>query len=137
MAESSNSVNMVRLESSDGKIFEVEEAVASQSGFLRRVIRDVGTKNPIPLTTISSQVLEKLIEYCRHHHMHVKNDYDRMRIFNDFDFYFLTALNRQTLFELTEAANFLDIKVLRDHACQVIADSMRQNYRKAKFERDI
>lgn len=137
MAESSNSVNMVRLESSDGKIFEVEEAVASQSGFLKRVIGDVGTKNPIPLTTISSQVLEKLIKYCRHHHMHVKNDYDRMRIFNDFDFYFLTALNRQTLFELTEAANFLDIKVLRDHACQVIADSMRQNYRKAKFERDI
>ena len=69
--------------------------------------------------------------------MHDKNDNDRMLIFGRFDFHFLTALNRQTLFELTEAANFLDIKVLRDHACQVIADSMRQNYRKAKFERDI
>ena len=137
MAESSNSVNMVRLESSDGKIFEVEEAVASQSGFLKRVIGDFGTKNPIPLTTISSQVLEKLIEYCRYHHMHDKNDNDRMLIFGRFDFHFLTALNRQTLFELTEAANFLDIKVLRDHACQVIADSMRANYWMANFDRDI
>ena len=41
MAEASN--NLVSLESFDGEIFEVEEAVASQSGFMKSVTGNVGT----------------------------------------------------------------------------------------------
>ena len=42
MAEASD--NLVSLESFDGEIFEVEEAVASQTGFIKSVTGNVGTK---------------------------------------------------------------------------------------------
>ncbi|KAJ2444724.1 hypothetical protein GGF42_006216, partial [Coemansia sp. RSA 2424] len=59
---------MVVLQSSDGKDFTVDIAVAKQSKLISNLIEDIGESDePIPLPNVASKVLEKVIEYCEYH----------------------------------------------------------------------
>jgi len=58
---------IVKLESSNGKIFEVDELVASESKVVKNMIEDVGIDHPIPLVKLSNNILSKVIEYCKYH----------------------------------------------------------------------
>ena len=57
----------VRLESSDGQIFEVDEAVAFESKEIKNMYEDICTNNIIPLLNVSSKILAKVIEYSNYH----------------------------------------------------------------------
>lgn len=54
----------IKLISSDGEKFEVEEAVAFQSNIIKSLADE---DDCIPLPLIHSQVLKKVLEYCRKH----------------------------------------------------------------------
>ncbi|CAN6674705.1 hypothetical protein TRVA0_061S00650 [Trichomonascus vanleenenianus] len=59
---------MVKLKSSDGVIFDVDKKVAMKSVVLTRLIEDTGDDDTeIPLDNVSSNVLEKVLEYCEYH----------------------------------------------------------------------
>lgn len=57
----------VRLKSSEDEIFEVDEAVASQSIAIKYMIEDTGTDNIIPLLNVTSKILAKVIEFSNYH----------------------------------------------------------------------
>jgi S-phase kinase-associated protein 1 len=57
----------VRLKSSDDEIFEVGEAVASQSEVIKNIIEDIGTDYIIPLLNVTSKILAMVIEYSNYH----------------------------------------------------------------------
>lgn len=57
---------VVKLESSDNKLFEVDKAVASESEMLKNIIEETRIDGPILLPKVSSNVLAKVIEYCEH-----------------------------------------------------------------------
>ncbi|KAL5726508.1 SKP1-like protein 1A [Ranunculus cassubicifolius] len=57
----------VTLRSSDGKAFDVEEAVALQSQTIKHMIEDECADDGIPLPNVTSKILAKVIEYCKKH----------------------------------------------------------------------
>ena len=101
----------MRLESSDGKIFDVQEAVALQSVMIKNVAEDFGYEDPIPLPSVSSDILEKIIQYCTHHVDHPPRPMETQDDVDPWDVDFV-KLDRSILFQLALAAQYLDIMSL-------------------------
>jgi len=105
--------------SCDGKIFQVEDAVASQSQIIKKVMDDLGTHTTIPLPLVSSNILEKVIQYCTYHAADEVNS-------SRWDSEFLESLDdHETLLKVVVAANYLCIKSLLDLTCKAIAHMIR------------
>ncbi|KAK8693315.1 hypothetical protein V6N13_070904 [Hibiscus sabdariffa] len=110
------------LKSCDGKIFEVEEAVAVQSQMIKNMIEDDCANEEIPLPDITGEILSKIIEYCKMHVDGNNNSNDELKA-RDADF--ITRVDLNTLYYLIVAANFLNVKSLLDLTCQRVADIIK------------
>ncbi|KAF8329485.1 S-phase kinase-associated protein 1A-like protein [Cantharellus anzutake] len=127
----------VKLLSSDGVLFEVDESTASRSGVIRTVLVDVGNKDPIPLLNVKSHVLTKVLEYCEHHRNEplppldveysISPSLDIMRRKNThisgWDQQYMKC-EQELLFEVIQAASYLDIQSLLDLGCRTVANMM-------------
>lgn len=128
----------VKLKSNDSggepKVFEVPKEVAEMSLTVKNMIDDVGDGGvpdvPIPLPNVSAKILEKVIQYCDHHHKHPtpqsddKKDEKRTDDISAWDSEFC-RVDQATLFELILAANYLDIKPLLDLTCKTVANMIK------------
>eukprot|EP00253_Pinus_taeda_P022087 PITA_22087 len=102
---------IVRVKSYDGQIFE--------SGIIKKFIDVVGTENPILFRVCqASHILEKIIKYCTYHVHHTTQGE-----VEPWDVEFVNV-DRSTLFQLAQAAHYLDITTLLDLVCQTIADAI-------------
>ncbi|XP_019179660.1 PREDICTED: SKP1-like protein 1A [Ipomoea nil] len=116
-----SSSKMIILKSSDGEIFKVDEEVALESQVLKYMIvdnDDITITIPVPMVT--SKILDMVIDYCKCHAEAAKGtiDSDNLKAF-DANF---VEVDQTILFDLVEAANFLNINSLLDLICQTIAD---------------
>ncbi|KAL0366012.1 UNVERIFIED_CONTAM: SKP1-like protein 1A [Sesamum radiatum] len=131
-----NASKKITLRSSDGEVFEVEEAVAIESQTIKHMIEDDCADNVIPLPNVTGKILSKVIEYCKRHvdaaasASAAKADDklasasvtdDDLKAF-DADF---VKVDQATLFDLILAANYLNIKGLLDLTCQTVADMIK------------
>ncbi|EGC37919.1 cytosolic glycoprotein FP21 [Dictyostelium purpureum] len=123
--------SIVKLESSDEKVFEIEKDIACMSVTIKNMIEDIGESDtPIPLPNVTSTILEKVLDYCKHHHQHPspqaddKKDEKRLDDIPPYDRDFC-KVDQPTLFELILAANYLDIKPLLDVTCKTVANMIR------------
>ena len=107
----------MRLKSSDGKIFEVPKAVALLSVIIKTVVEDLRSENPIPLPSVSSDILEKIIKYCTYHVDHPIRTIGKV---DPWDAEFVNV-DLPTLFQIGWAAQSLDIATLLDLVCRTIA----------------
>lgn len=57
----------ILLKSSDGEVFEVDEAVALESQTIKHLIEDDCAGSNIPLPNVTSKILAKVIEYSKRH----------------------------------------------------------------------
>ncbi|CAA7048218.1 unnamed protein product [Microthlaspi erraticum] len=126
------------LKSSDGETFEVEEAVALQSQTISHMVEDDCVENGVPLANVTSNILVKVIEYCRKH-VPVIPDGDGAspssseEELKTWDAKFIEEIDQSTLFHLILAANFLNIKGLLDLTCQPIPSKERLQRRFVLF----
>lgn len=60
---------ILTLTTSDGKSIEVESSVFQASGFIQNMIQDLSDNAEwtISLPNMNSMILQKIIEFCRHH----------------------------------------------------------------------
>ncbi|XP_026450382.1 SKP1-like protein 4 [Papaver somniferum] len=121
---------MVTLMSSDGETFEVEEAVALQSGTIKHMIEDGCADNAIPIPNITSNILAKVIEYCKKHAEETPQGDARRRYtveedLKNWDAEFIIKVNDYILFDLILAANYLNIKDLLELTTQKVADTIK------------
>ncbi|KAL3539092.1 hypothetical protein ACH5RR_002458 [Cinchona calisaya] len=122
-----SSSKRIVLKSSEGDTFEVEEAVALQLGIITEMIQDKDGYISIPLSNVTSRILAMVIEYCKKHVEAPKSsDVDKssdedLKTF-DADF---VKVDRETLFDLILAANYLNIKSLLDLTCQSVVDMIK------------
>ncbi|KAK2379496.1 SKP1 protein 1B [Trifolium repens] len=120
----SSSGKKIILKSNDGEIFEVEQAVAMKSQMIKYVIEDRDSDDTIPIPGVTSAILAKVLEYCKKHVVSAEDgtsDHDDLK---KWDAEFLLEVDQATLYDLIEAANYLDIKSLLVLTCQAIADMM-------------
>uniref|UniRef100_A0A3Q7EUH6 SKP1-like protein n=1 Tax=Solanum lycopersicum TaxID=4081 RepID=A0A3Q7EUH6_SOLLC len=113
-------------ESSDGEVFEVDEAVALESQTIKHLIEDDCAGSNIPLPNVTSKILAKVIEYSKRHveassKTEDKAAEDELKVF-DAEF---VKVDQGTLFDLILAANYLNIKSLLDLTCQTVADMIK------------
>ncbi|GER42346.1 SKP1-like protein [Striga asiatica] len=106
------------LKCSDEVTFEVEEAVAAMSPKIKQMIDNGGAANAIPIP-FSSEVLPKVIEYCRKHAGEESEEN-----LKEFDAEFV-KLDMDELLDLSTIANYLKIKGLLDITCQTVADMIK------------
>ncbi|GKF43019.1 SKP1-like protein 1B [Tanacetum coccineum] len=58
---------MIKLRSSDGDMFELDETVALASQTIKHMIKDGCADSVIPVPNITSKILRKVIEYLKKH----------------------------------------------------------------------
>eukprot|EP00069_Balaena_mysticetus_P009981 bmy_06513T0 len=69
---SPNTIPSIKLQSSDGEIFEVDVEIAKQSVTIKTMLEDLGMDDegdvdPVPLPNVNAAILKKVIEWCTHH----------------------------------------------------------------------
>ncbi|XP_021809126.1 SKP1-like protein 11 [Prunus avium] len=114
----------ITLKSDDGEIFEVEEAVAMQSQTIRHMVEDDCADGAIPLQNVTSNILAKVIEYCKKHHEEDADGEKNKEDIENWDAGFV-KVDQCTLFDLILVANYLNIKSLLDLTCQTVADMIK------------
>ncbi|KAL7273729.1 hypothetical protein RUND412_003389 [Rhizina undulata] len=130
-------MTIIKLQTGDHKIVEVDLETMRQSIVIRDACDDLGIDEitAIPLPTITSEILAKVIEWCEHHKADDDADDDvESRLGNshgtlrrqrepipEWDLHFFTV-DQATLFEYILAANYLDIEKMLDYGCRVVAE---------------
>jgi S-phase kinase-associated protein 1 len=123
----------------EGAIRVVKPEVAKIALTLKDMIENSGQQKsdepkPIPLTSISGDILDKIIKWLQYHYEDPieekdsddEDNYDVKRndCISKWDKKFFDV-DRETLFELILAANFLNIKRLLHIGCKTAADQIK------------
>ncbi|CAM8923392.1 unnamed protein product [Rhodiola kirilowii] len=121
----------ILIKSSDGQTFEVEETIAIQSQTIKSMIEEDGNvrNNAFPVPNITGKIMSMVVEYCNKHAKQSKptsvaESSDADPELEDWDAKFV-KVDFSVLFELCNAANYLNIKNLLDLTTQAIADSIK------------
>ncbi|XP_053681576.1 S-phase kinase-associated protein 1-like [Sabethes cyaneus] len=126
--------NSIKLQSSDGKIFETTVDIVKCSGTLRtmnHLVLDRTKEDLVPLQNVAAATLEKVLEWATYHKDDPEpiEDADKNSVKRsddicqwDQDFF---RVDQDALFELVLAANYLDIKALLDTGCKMVANMIK------------
>ncbi|WOL01557.1 SKP1-like protein 1A [Canna indica] len=120
--EGAKKIKKVTLQSKDGDLFEVDEAVALQSRTIKLIIEDCGVEAPIPVPNVTSVILAKVLEYLQKHTAKNENSACELR---KWDAEYAENLDHDTLFDLLHASNYLNITSLMEMLCKTVADMMK------------
>ena len=110
----------IKIKSSDGKVFEVNDKILSLSKFLKDMIdnnREIDQE--ITINKVDAKNLEKIIEYLKHHEIEKPKaipkplpNNDLKSFVSEWDYNFINTLSIEEAIDLINAANFLDIEDL-------------------------
>jgi S-phase kinase-associated protein 1 len=124
----------IKLQSSDGEIFEVDVEIAKASVTIKTMLEDLGMDDEeeevVPLPNVNAAILKKVIQWATHHKDDPpppeddENKEKRTDDITSWDADFL-KVDQGTLFELILAANYLDIKGLLDVTCKTVANMIK------------
>ncbi|CAH3187071.1 unnamed protein product [Porites lobata] len=133
----------IKLQSSDGEIFEVDVEAAKTSAILGPMAEDLGMgkddDEPVQLPYVNAAILAKVIKWAEKHKDDPpppdddENKEKRTDDIDPWDQEFL-KVDQGTLFELIIAANYLDIEGLLDVAFKTAANMIKGGKSTASFE---
>ncbi|XP_048200248.1 S-phase kinase-associated protein 1-like [Perognathus longimembris pacificus] len=125
----------VRVQSSDGEIFEVDVEIAKQSVTIKTMLEDFGMDDDrdddqVPLQNVNAAILKKVIQWCTHHKYDPSPPEDDENKEKHADVIFVwdqefLKVDQGTLFQLILAANYLDIKGLLDATSTTVASMIK------------
>eukprot|EP00920_Eleutheroschizon_duboscqi_P004085 GHVT01009496.1.p1 GENE.GHVT01009496.1~~GHVT01009496.1.p1 ORF type:complete len:167 (+),score=21.85 GHVT01009496.1:1757-2257(+) len=131
MADSESENRRVTLVSSEGDEFQVERSVACMSTLVKNMLEDSDSDDSIPLLNVNTHILRLVIQYCERHSDSPPEEIqkplksaDLSEVVSEWDHKFVDV-ERETLFELILAANYLDIKPLLDLTCAKVASLIK------------
>lgn len=101
---------MVKIKTQDGETIELQTDIAYKMVLLKNLVEDLGeSSEPIPLQNVTAKTFNKVLDYFK--------DTQSESYFHDMD--------RDFLFEVILAANYLDIEDLLDKGCKRVADMIK------------
>ncbi|XP_009771225.1 SKP1-like protein 1 [Nicotiana tabacum] len=124
MASSSSSTTgekkMLTLKSGDNEAFYLEESLVLQSDLIKTIVKEECISS-IPLPSIKSKTLVKIIEYLKKHaELTASNKED----FKNFEKEFVNVALEELL-DITVAVSYLKINGLLEFCCQAVADRIK------------
>ena len=132
--------NWISLMPKEGKsmIRSIDLNVAKMCTTLKNMVectKAIDEAQPVPLPDVSAKVLDKIIEYLNYHvddpiedkdsDDEEYNDIKRSDDMCEWDRKFISEVDRDTLFQLIQAANFLNIKGLLELGCKTAANQIK------------
>lgn len=133
MADAEKEDPLVEIEcQADQEILKMPLSHARMSGTIRNMLDDVDEEldTTIPIPNISSDVMKRVIEFCKQHPDAPLEPTEeqqlemRTRELDGWDKQFVNV-PLATLFEMILAANFLDLKPMLDVTCKAVADMVK------------
>lgn len=109
---------------SDTFRFMTPEAVVRRCGTLRRARELADSDAPVPLPNVSTAAMTRLVRFYTHLG-ELELGEEGAAAITAWKLGFFEGLGRPDLYELMEAANFLDADALLDDACAYVADLIR------------
>ena len=128
MAECGVTSGQIKLECFGGETVTVALDVINLSATIKTMIEE--NDDVVPLPNVTHVILNKVIFWCEHHKDDIQPSEDddnkekRVDDIDPWDKEFL-KVDQGTLFELIQAANYLDIKGLLDVTCKTVANMIR------------
>mmetsp|Transcript_4019 Transcript_4019/g.5947 ORF Transcript_4019/g.5947 Transcript_4019/m.5947 type:complete len:169 (+) Transcript_4019:84-590(+) len=120
----------VKFISSDGLSYEVpfNAARMAKSIIQEDTLGDLGEDTSFQIVKVSSAILEKVINYCKHYQEEkmqdivtpLKGEHIGDTVKPDWYVTYCEGMEFETLFKISVAANFMDIKPLLDMCCFLI-----------------
>ncbi|KAI1774622.1 E3 ubiquitin ligase complex SCF subunit sconC [Hypoxylon cercidicola] len=118
--------------SKDDVKISISRKAASLAQILEDLIEDLPeseTELPVPLDAVDGATLKIVVDWCEHHSQHSQ---EQSETFNPsspceippWDTAFLTFDNKQTIFDVTNAANYMNIETLLDYCIKKVAKSL-------------
>ena len=119
--------------SSDNQKIEIDSESAQKSHLLKGLITDFSTQqDPIQIPDIKYDILKKIIEYLTHYKDKVPKDIPKpmpsanlSEVIDEWDVNFINSIELDNVFDLINAANYMDISSLLDLSCAKIASLMK------------
>jgi len=131
LSASSSSGAKIKLISKDGKEFLVEKDYAMISNLVKTSLDSDTSASDLPMPGVRGEVLGQVVEFMKHHRgvepappekpLRSKEMRDVCKDPWDADFIDNFSDNRQVLFDLILAANYMDIKSLLQLGCAKVA----------------
>ena len=120
------------LTSSDNQKIQIDSKSAERSHLLKGLIADYNQKDDIPLPDIKYDILKKVVEYLAHYKEKEPQQIpkplpsqDLKEVTDEWDVNFINGMDLDSVFDLINAANYMDIAPLLDLACAKIASLMK------------
>jgi len=122
--------NQLTILSKDGEKFQIDAKSASRSGLLKSITNDFDITVPVTVEEVNGNILKKIVEYLKHYKECEPKEIlkpltsSKLSDFVDAWDYEFTNIDKDIIFELIPAANFMDIAPLLELACAKIASIM-------------
>ena len=121
------------LVSSDNQKIEIDIESAQKSHLLKGLITDFNSQQePIQLPDIKYDILKKVVEYLTYYKDKTPKDIPKpmpsanlSEVIDEWDVNFINSIELDGVFDLINAANYMDINSLLDLACAKIASLMK------------
>ena len=119
--------------SSDNQKIEIDTESAQKSHLLKGLIVDFNAeKEPIQIPDIKADILNKVVEYLTYYKGKNPKDIPKPmpsanlnEVIDDWDVKFINSIELDNVFDLINAANYMDIPPLLDLACAKIASLLK------------
>lgn len=120
---------MVKVTTQDGIQMELNTVLANQCILIKNLIEDLGDESnelDIPLQNVSSETMTKVIEYLNYKQ---ETEYDKKDVTEDLKFFDYVKMDdiaeRDKLFQVILAANYLDNESLLSLGCKKVAEYIK------------
>lgn len=121
-------MGLVKLKSSDSKLFEVDRNVLKNFKMIEEMLHVIGLDEPnidvIPLKQINSTILEIILKWAEYQQLHTKPSTAEL---SEFKRKFVDTCDKQQIFEIINAANFLGAEALSELLINEIAKKCALN----------
>ena len=121
------------LVSSDNQKIEIDSESAQKSHLLKGLMTDFNSsQEPIPIPDIKADILNKVVEYLTYYKGKNPKDIPKpmpsanlSEIVDEWDVKFINGIELDSVFDLINAANYMDIPSLLDLSCAKIASLLK------------
>lgn len=122
----------LNLQSSDGQKIQIDSKSAERSALLKGLLVDYDQKEDIPLPDIKFDILKKIVEYLVHYKDTNPKEIPKplpnanlLEVTDQWDVDYINAMELDSVFDLINAVNYMDIPPLLDLSCAKIASLMK------------
>ena len=125
------SINLTLISEGNQKI-QIDPKSAERSLLLKRIMEDFNQKEDIPIEGIKYNILKKVVEYLVHYKDKEPSKIpkpiptsDLKDVIDEWDFNFINGIDLDSVFDLINAANYMDISSLLELSWSKIASLMK------------